>query len=78
MGIETHVTNGSNYRLSVKKWHVGSVFRIHIPSSNSKVDDIDTIFVVFRSKKYVSRLDISVHEAFGVDILNSRELTRKI
>lgn len=76
MSIKTHVTNSANYRLPIEKWHMGTVSSISIPSSNTEVNDINTVFTVFRSQKNVAGFYISVDKVFGVYIPNSRNLRR--
>lgn len=72
MSIETQVTNSTNNRLPIKKWDMGTVSRISIPSSNTEVNDVNTSFVVFCSQQQVSGFYISVDKVFGMDIPNGR------
>lgn len=56
---------------------MGIVSRIRVPSSNTKVDNINDILVAFNSQEYVSWFYIPVDKAFGVDIPNRRNPRRK-
>ena len=76
MGIKTHISNSANYRLPIEKWHMGTVSSISILSSNTEVNNINTVFAVFRSQKNVAGFYVSVDEVFGVYIPNSRNLRR--
>jgi hypothetical protein len=55
---------------------MGTISSISIPSSNTEVNNIKTFFTLFRSQKNVAGFYISVDEAFGVYIPNSRNLRR--
>jgi hypothetical protein len=55
---------------------MGTVSHISILSSNTEVNNINTVFAVFSSQNNVAGLYISVDEVFGVYIPNSRNLRR--
>ena len=73
MGIDTCITGstGQVLILAVRDVEVG--LRVTVFLSQAKINDVDLIPTLPNAHEKVVRLDITVDEGFGVDVLNARD-----
>ena len=72
MSVDGRITCGSRQVLVLTIWYVEVSLRVAVFLCQSKVDDIDLISTLSNSHQEVIRLDITVDERFGMDVLNTR------
>ena len=73
MGVDGRITSGSRQVFVLTIWYVEVGLRVAVLFCQSKVDDIDLISTLSDSHQEVVRLDITVDEGFGMDVLNTRD-----
>ena len=73
MSVDGCITGSSRQVLVLTVWNVEVSLRVTVFLCQSKVDDIDLISTLANSHQEVVRLDITVDERFGVDILDTRD-----
>ena len=71
MSVDGRITCGSRQVLVLTIWYVEVSLRVAVFLCQSKVDDIDLISTLSNSHQEVIRLDITVDERFGMDVLNT-------
>ena len=71
MSVDGRITGGSCQVLVLTIWYVEVSLRVAVFFCQSKVDDIDLISTLSNSHQEVVRLDITVDERFGMDVLNT-------
>lgn len=71
MGVDGRITGGSRQVFVLTIWYVEVGLRVAVLFRQSKVDDIDLISTLSNSHQEVVRLDITVDERFGMDVLNT-------
>lgn len=71
MSVDGCITGSSRQVLVLTVWNVEVSLRVTVFLCQSKVDDIDLISTLANSHQEVVRLDITMDERFGVDILDT-------
>ena len=71
MSVDGRITGGSRQVLVLTIWYVEVRLRVAVFFCQSKVDDIDLISTLSNSHQEVVRLDITVDERLGMDVLNT-------
>ena len=71
MSIDGCVTGSSSQVLVLTVWNVEMRLRVTIFLCQSKVDDIDLISTLPNSHQEIVRLDVTMDERLGVDVLDT-------
>ena len=71
MSVDGRITGGSRQVFVLTIWDVEVSLRVAVFFGQSKVDDIDLISTLSNSHQEVVRLDITMDERFGMDVLNT-------
>ena len=72
MGIDGCITGSPRQILVLTVWNVEVSLRVAVFLCQSEVDDIDLISTLSNPHQEVVRLDITMDEGFGVDVLDTR------
>ena len=71
MSVDGCITGSSRQVLVFTIWDVKVRLRVAVFLGQTKVDDIDLISTLPNAHQEVVRLDITMDERFGMDILNT-------
>lgn len=71
MGVNGCITGSSRQVLVLTVWNVEVSLRVTVFLCQSKVDDIDLVSTLANSHQEVVRLDITMDERLGMDVLDT-------
>ena len=75
MGVDGGVTSGTSQVLVLSVGNVEVGLRVPVLLGETKIDDIDLVAALADSHQEVVRLDVTVDEVTGVDVLDARDLS---
>ena len=71
MGVDAGVASSTRQVLVLAVWNVEVGLRITVLLREAKVDDVDLVTTLTNAHQEVVRLDVTVNEGLGVDVLNA-------
>lgn len=72
MSVDGGITSGTRQVLVLSVWDVEVRLRVTVFLRQTKVDDIDLVTTLADAHQEIVRLDITVNERLGVDVLDAR------
>jgi hypothetical protein len=71
MGVDGGVTGSASQVLVLTVWDVEMSLRVAVLLGKTEIDHVDLVSTLSNPHQEVIRLDITVDERFGVDVLDS-------